>query len=80
MTLAERAGMGEFSSGELRKSNSRKQEEEDAEQDTAQLELQPLFHQQQQRSDSAGAALPSWQVSLHLSLVVEVTGTHRADA
>ena len=44
--------MGEFSSGELRKSNSRKADEDDA-QDAAQLELQPLF-QHQQCSSSTG--------------------------
>lgn len=46
--------MGEFSSGELKKSNSRKVEEQE-EQDAAQMELQPLFTHQQ-ASDSAGAA------------------------
>lgn len=46
--------MGEFSSGELKKSNSRKADDNEEDQDAAQLELQPLF-QHQQPSDATGA-------------------------
>ena len=59
--------MGEFSSGELRKSNSKRQDEEEY-QDAAELELQPLF-QHQQHSSSAG---------LHLSVVLLVHHSHAA--